>query len=239
MGEIKGPAAPGKDADGAGIDGATSSRSPGNSPFGIDDQDLDLEFAEALCSVTPAERAALIAAGIAAAVVDNLIGAANVELTDDGAEYTPCAAGVRCFILAVRSARSGSGIWGKPTPFSIAPEHTVRDGDAIDLVAFRPDYSARWALRYGDAHWLGAVEPRRWGGPPVSIWRSPFSWLRAGATGLVVLTRDKTDARELLHRFGWIDGEDATHVRELVRLRDLPPRGPAVTSLRPGARLRT
>ena len=44
------------------------------------------------------------------------------------------------------------------TPEASDPVQTVRDGKIVDLVAFHPRHPARWALRYGSAEWIGAVE---------------------------------------------------------------------------------
>src|SRR5438270_930763 len=40
------------------------------------------------------------------------------------------------------------------------PTKAVRHGILIDLIAVSPSYPDRWALRVGNATWLGAIEPQ-------------------------------------------------------------------------------
>jgi hypothetical protein len=78
------------------------------------------------------------------------------------------------------------------------PAMTIRRGLLVDLLAFSPAEPDRWALRRGDANVLGAVELQHREAAPVRVHRTPFDWLRHGATGVVLLTREPALRRMVL-----------------------------------------
>jgi hypothetical protein len=104
-------------------------------------------------------------------------------------------------------------------PEAADPAAAVSAGAIVDIVACHPRHPGRWALRTGVAEWLGAIPPQYLEPDPVQIWRSPIAWLRAGARGLVILSRQPADAyRVLASCHGDIVAEDATHAAELAGL---------------------
>src|SRR5437879_3964408 len=59
----------------------------------------------------------------------------------------------RAFIVPTRM--------GNPmSPEASDPVQAVREGEILDLLAFSPSYPMRWALRTGNATWLGAIPPQ-------------------------------------------------------------------------------
>jgi hypothetical protein len=113
------------------------------------------------------------------------------------------------------------------TPESPQTWGACRVGNLIDLIAWHPRHPDRWALRTGDATWLGSIEPQYAVPPPVAIRRSPLSWLQSDCDGLVILARDSSEVYRLLSNcVGGIIADDALHARELreflERRRPLP-----------------
>ena len=100
------------------------------------------------------------------------------------------------------------------TPEVSDPVQTVRDGKIVDLVAFHPAHSHCWALRYGSAEWLGAIEAQYLDPEPVPVWRSPLSWLRADCRGLLLLG-DRASQYRILTLLNSIVAEDERHAAEL------------------------
>ncbi len=75
------------------------------------------------------------------------------------------------------------------TPETIRGFKAVRAGYLVDLLAFRPEWPDRWALRCGAAEWLGSIPPQYCDPDPVRIWSSPVRWLQSSCDGLVMLCR--------------------------------------------------
>lgn len=91
-------------------------------------------------------------------------------------------------------------------------------GDFVAVSLQEPD---RHAVLFGCYPVLGAasvVNPASYfGGDPLPIYRAPFTWLRAGCRGAVVLSR--CGATEVFGRAaGDFLAEDESHGRELVEL---------------------
>ena len=100
------------------------------------------------------------------------------------------------------------------------PIEAVRHGVIGDLLAFSPSYPERWALRTGNATWLGAVEPQFLMPEPVPIWRTPLHWLANDCRGLVLLSPDHREQYRVLTICDAILAEDERHavkLRELLR----------------------
>jgi hypothetical protein len=104
----------------------------------------------------------------------------------------------------------------------IEPREVVSAGAVVDLVACHPQ-SPRHALRAGQALTLGAIDLQSWHPDPVRVHRTVNAWLRAGCTGIVLLTRDPYEASRVLREIHTIEAEDRQHARELKRLLRTPP----------------
>jgi hypothetical protein len=71
----------------------------------------------------------------------------------------------------------------------------------IDLAAaYSPAAPGPWALRRGRATVLGAVPPQYLDPEPVRVHRDVAAWLRAGCTGIVLLTPDTTAIGRILNQ---------------------------------------
>ena len=77
------------------------------------------------------------------------------------------------------------------------PIKAVRHGTLIDLIALSPAYPNQWALRLGNATWLGAIEPQFLMPEPVPIWRNPLAWLRNDCRGLVLANLERSGIRRI------------------------------------------
>jgi hypothetical protein len=174
--------------------------------------ELESELRQALCGMTPKHFARLQAAGIDAAVP---IGVSRIAV--DGDRYSPWGDTTGCaFIVPVRVDWSD-------TPESTRGIEAVRSGNLIDLLALCPERSDRWALRLGDADWIGTMPPQYGNPDPVRIWRSPVRWLQSGCRGLVMLTRSGADIYRILSGCDTLHVEDdPEHERELLRILTRP-----------------
>lgn len=144
-------------------------------------RELEWQLDEALRRMTSTRRAILRNAGIIDPPVP--IGfCANVRSA--GGRYDPFGESGRCgFILPVRAAQPD-------TPECIPAFNALRDGTLIDLLCFHPKQPNKWALRLGEAEWLGSIPPQRLNPEPVRLRPNPTEWLRHDCDGLVILNRD-------------------------------------------------
>ena len=171
---------------------------------------LAREYWRALRSMRVEDLTALTAAGVGwPAITDAVPALAKIRV--DGAEFEFNDSGGEAFVLPVRTD-------SPTTPESIEPLATVRESPIVDLVAFHPRHPAHWALRYGSAEWLGAVEPQYLDPEPVMVWRSPLSWLRSGCRGLVPLSCDPASQYRVLSILSAIVAEDHRHAADLRRV---------------------
>ena len=112
------------------------------------------------------------------------------------------------------------------------PIKAVRHGTLIDLIALSPAYPNQWALRLGNATWLGAIEPQFLMPEPVPIWRNPLAWLRNDCRGLVLLRPVRSEQYRVLTVCDSIVAEDERHAAELREVLDHPWLAPPVYSRR-------
>jgi hypothetical protein len=178
--------------------------------------ELGAEMRAAVEALTPAHRSRLLAAGVDARDLDlGMVGAAIIR--PEGGFYSPNPdGGTPAFITPIR-------IDDPCSPETRAPDSAVRVGEIADLLAWRPDWPLRSALRVGTAEWLGAIGPQYCDPAAVPIWRSVFAWLRNGCVGLVPLSRSPMDVWRLLQNCrGGIIVEDEAHATELRRVLERP-----------------
>ena len=100
-------------------------------------------------------------------------------------------------------------------------------GTVADLLAFAPDTPARWWLRLGLAAYLGGdaladILADIW------VYRTPWSWLRAGAPGDGLVILDTTVARRELAHLN-IVAENPDHGVELDSRLTIPARHPQIS----------
>ena len=172
--------------------------------------DLIDELVTAQTAITAFDRALLERAGVPRIIIDSgLVGAATI-LVHAGDLYEPMDVGARGFITPVRVA---DPFTPEAAEYAAVPQF----GDLVDLVAWHPRRSNRWATRRGAAMWLGAITPQFCDPPPAPIRRTPLSWLRAGATGLCLLDRDSLGTYRVLSICRAIEAEDRAHRAELER----------------------
>jgi hypothetical protein len=114
------------------------------------------------------------------------------------------------------------------TPESRWPAMAPLFGQLVDLIAFSIATPKRWALRTGNAQWLGAVQPQYLDPDPVEIWQTPMAWLRAGGMGLCPLTHSHHELRRLLLPLHSISVADSTYGRFLQRALSAPPSIPHI-----------
>ncbi|WP_221795275.1 hypothetical protein [Aquisediminimonas sediminicola] len=102
-------------------------------------------------------------------------------------------------------------------------EHVIQPiyemGDVIDLVAWRTDNPASWALRTGLGWCLGhyLTGPHWDCDQPTRFYATPLDWLRGGADGICVLDWGAPEIRELanLHAIE-ADPDIADHLRSIL-----------------------
>jgi len=182
---------------------------------------LAREHWRALRSTRVEDLAALTAAGVGwSAITDAVPAWAKIRVDAAAFEFNDC--GGEAFVLPVRTD-------SPTTPESIEPLASVRESWIVDLVAFHPRHPARWALLYGSAEWIGAIEPQYLDPEPVPVWRSPLSWLRADCRGLVLLG-DRASQYRILTLLNSIVAEDERHAAELRRILVRPWPVPQVVS---------
>ncbi len=191
-------------------------------------RDLARELDAAIGALGEPGRQRLVGLGIAPELLAPplaMVGLARIRV--DGDRYQPDPAGGVAYVTPV--------LVGNPvSPEAAEPGRSVRQsGELIDLVAWRDDRMDTIATRAGTASWLGAIEPQYLAPAPVSVWRHPLGWLRAGCRGLVLLTRDPVEAwLTLADCRGGIIAEDEAHARELRRALERPWPVPEVKSRR-------
>lgn len=179
--------------------------------------DLDGEYLEALANTTASSRRELLRVGVTQRALD-LAGTAYAKVEPAGqALFQPNPASDRsAFILPVR-------VEYPDTPESTTtPEAVLERGEIVDLVAFTPQLATRWALRAGNAEWLGACPPQYLEPEPVTVHRSPLDWLRADCQGLVCLATKPLDVLRFLTRFAAVSVVDDAHAEELKAIIDRP-----------------
>jgi hypothetical protein len=116
------------------------------------------------------------------------------------------------------------------------PRDIVSAGALIDLVAFHPARRARFALRIGHAVVLGCVEPQYLEPARVPVWGDVGDWLRAGCSGLVLLTNDPHQKGRILRRLWSIEAQDPARVKAWLALPEYPaPRPTPVFAMRAAA----
>jgi hypothetical protein len=178
--------------------------------------DLDVEWIAAQREMTNADRADLEALGVRPGLSLFLVGISRVREMP-GSIYEPDDHG---------------GKWAYLTPvrvkYAISPEsacwrQATHFGSLVDIVAWSPVNPEGWALRRGVAEWAGSVMPQYLDPPMVAVRRSILSWLRADATGLVLLTREPAAIYRLLSacQNGLIT-EDAEHAQYLSKVLKRP-----------------
>jgi hypothetical protein len=106
---------------------------------------------------------------------------------------------------------------------AVNPLCVVAIGPVIDLVAFHPDSSHRFALRTGAAVVLGAVPPQLLQPDSVLVWNDVAGWLKSGCNGIVLLTRDGHQCGRILRRIeSPIGAPDPALVKRWLALPEWP-----------------
>ncbi len=145
--------------------------------------------------------------------------------TSDGRFELDPEGDARAFIVPIRI--------GNPiSPEASDPVQAVREGEILDLLAFSRSYPMRWALRTGNATWLGAIEPQFLMPEPVPVWRNTLAWLRNDCRGLVLLSHERSEQYRALTVCDAIVAEDERHATELREVLDHPWLAPPVYSRR-------
>ncbi|MBV9859872.1 MAG: hypothetical protein JO038_07210 [Alphaproteobacteria bacterium] len=176
--------------------------------------DLAAEMRASVAALTLSDAETLCDLGVPAGAIDlfQLIGRAAIRV--EGELFQPDPDGLPAFVTPV--------LCHSPvTPESPWPGSYCRLGALVDLVAWHPAHSQRWALRTGAAAWLGCIPVQfaELAPEPVPIWRSPLTWLRADSVGLALLTRDRGEGFSVLSGItGGIVAEDEAHAAELRAL---------------------
>jgi hypothetical protein len=184
-------------------------------------QDLAAEICAGYSLLSIEHRSALLKEGVSMRDLDQfqMCGVALVRV--DGELYQP-ADGRLAIITPVRVHDAFS-------PESPQPDTGCRLGSIVDVVAWDIRYPDRWALRTGNAEWLGCIEPQYLDPDPVPIRRGVLDWFRAHCTGLVLLSRDPASVYRTLSwcRQGII-AANAEHATELKRTLRAPLKAPRV-----------
>ena len=189
--------------------------------------DLCRKYRAALRSTRFADLAPMVGAGVGWRAITCVVPAfATIRVTGGIFEFDE--SGGDAFVVPVR-------IENPITPEAFDPATAVSNGAIVDLVAFHPLHPDRWVLRRDAAEWLGAVEPQHLDPEPVTIWRSPMSWLQAGCLGLVLLG-DQNSRYGILSLLHSIIAEDGQHAAELRRELARPWPVPQVISPREARR---
>lgn len=194
-------------------------------------RDLCAEMRHASAAMTRPDVAELAQYGVAPTAIEifQMVGLSRIRWVAGTDLYEPDPSGVLAFITPVLVEHPIS-------PESRRPGTYVRIGNIIDLVAWDPETPREWALRTGQADWLGCVPPQYVDPGRVRVWRSILNWFRANSAGLVVLNREPGVAYSLLMQFhGGIDAEDDDHAAELDRILKRPWPLPRISIGRPWA----
>jgi hypothetical protein len=163
--------------------------------------DLLLDPAEVSTPSTEAIRWLLAQGVVAETMARRWAIGANYVLFHPWGRYTPCVCGEFAFVFACQTV----------------------DG-LSDLAAWQPS-TGRLMTRLGAAGLLGQREAEEAHDDitdrPVSVWRTPLNWLRAGRKGVVII--DRETAAHILGGLPVIP-EDEAFGRVLRALRVPPPR---------------
>ena len=90
------------------------------------------------------------------------------------------------------------------------------NGAALDLVAWSLTEPSKTSLYLGDGIMLGAENAAISALYPLQVHRSPLKWLKAGCTGICILSA--TNARKTLGRYrGKLIAEDLKHAKALAK----------------------
>lgn len=187
------------------------------------DRDLARELDSAIANVDDAVKLRLERLGVSSELLRlplSMVGVIRARPAGPRL-FEPSSAGVAMFITPVFIGDP----WSAQTS---DPVTTARcGGDLIDLVAWRPD--GGWALRTGNAAWIGAIEPQYLDPGPVRVFRSVLGWLQGELDGIALLTDDPLEVyRTLCDCRGGIIAEDQAHAAELRGLLARPWPAPRV-----------
>jgi hypothetical protein len=105
---------------------------------------------------------------------------------------------------------------------AVNPLCVVAKGPIVDLVAFHPDRRNRFALRLGNAVTLGCIEPQYLQPGRVKVWTDITDWLRAGCSGLVLLTADCHQRGRILRHIESIEADHPDEVKRWLALPEYP-----------------
>lgn len=185
--------------------------------------DLRAEMRAAAGRLDADYRAALIDLGIDARDIDGHRGLCGIErVSISNGLYAPAPNGDVVVVTPVRLERG-------TTPQSRRPRIFSQWGPIVDLVAWHPSAPEQMALRVGAATWLGCIEPQYLEPEAVLIHRSALDWLRAGRSGLVLLSDEPADQYPILAGcLGGLVAADEAHARTLRRALACPWRAPTV-----------
>jgi hypothetical protein len=165
---------------------------------------LTAEWERALERVRPSHLEWMASKGVASEALERAggFGVCRARFEPATGLYEPSEDGEAAALLPVRSVES--------------PE--CPDEILFDIVAFRPSDPTEIHRRRADAVWLGEREllTAEWLGLPATIRRTPLSWLRAGARGIVPLSWQEAIPRLLTLRE--LEGEDAETAAFLRRV---------------------
>jgi hypothetical protein len=182
------------------------------------------EYLMALQSTRFSDLAALRQAGVDGPGLAIGPAFASIQMAD-GRFQLDTHGDAKAFVLPVRV--------GNPLTAEVNdPIKAVRHGTLIDLIALSPAYPNQWALRLGNATWLGAIEPQFLMPEPVPVWRTPLAWLRNDCRGLVLLSPVRSEQYRVLTVCDSIVAEDERHAAELREVLDHPWLAPPVYSRR-------
>jgi hypothetical protein len=180
------------------------------------------EYVRAMRHMTFADARELISLGVPVAAIALTCPApirASLTTDGDGGDlYWPDDAGGRVWVLPAHAVDPES-----PEAIeSVDPAAGVCSGAIVDLVAISPFTPDCWARRLGVAEMLGSIRPQCFEPDPVPVHRDVVSWLRAGCSGITLLTRDPHSGGRVLRQIEHIEAEDDQHAAELRWLLALP-----------------
>ena len=180
---------------------------------------LDHEMGEAIANLSPFDRQVLELSGVGAKMLERgLVGRVSIRLSPDETMWEPGPHPAYVTPCRIADPFTPECPWWRAVPEA---------GHLIDLVAWHPEHPTRWALRTGFAEWLGACEPQHLS-DFVHVRRSPLSWLKHGATGIVALAPEERERQRLLSFAQLLVAEDFDHAQELRRLMERPTSVPAI-----------
>lgn len=135
----------------------------------------------------------LVGAGVDPTLIAiyQLVGAAYISEVPGGKWVPDEDNGDFAFITPVRAE-------SPLTPLAPDPWAAVRWGEICDLVAWCPKVPGDWRLRVGNAKWLGAAPLPSIDPFPVHLRSTVLNWMRAGADGLVMLSKNSAIRAQIL-----------------------------------------